>query len=71
MPTDTITEAWNHSAFRLGMLTDAKNLFWKVMLVGVAIGCALAIPNPMLKFATIISALFVLTFLLLKRIGDP
>lgn len=71
MPTDTMAEAWNHGSFRLGMLTDAKNLFWKVMLLGVAIGCALAIPDPMLKFATIISALFVLTVLLLKKIGDP
>ena len=71
MPTDTMAEAWNHTSFRMGMLTNAQNLFWKVMLLGVAIGCALAIPDPLLKATTLTAAVFVLAFLLLKRIGDP
>ena len=71
MPTDTMTEAWNHTNFRLNLLTDTRHFFVKVMVLGVAIGCALAIPDALLKAATITAAVFVLAFFILKRIGDP
>ena len=71
MPVDTFAEAFNHTTFRTSVLTDTRNFAWKLLLLGVAIACALAIPDPALQAATIFAAVLVLAFLLLKRIGDP
>ncbi len=71
LPLDTLRDVWNHGPLRALVLSDARAAMLQALVICIAIGCALAMPDPAMTAAVILAAVGVALFLFLRRLGNP